>query len=355
MSEAQQEATRAGPPAATPAPPAADRRSQRAVLAAVVLAVLALVAVAGLAWWGERTMREAARTAGRAAAQAADSGEALTRIEGALARQQAELEALTGRLAKAEQATQQALQRRAADSARVVRLWRLAEVEYLVQAADERLTLAADPRAAARALALAADRLAGASGSAETALRAAVLDARERVAAVPMPDLQALVLEVAAVRDAAGRLQAPGLEAPEAQAKADAKPPAPAGDWRAALHAFWRDLRSLVEVERLDDSQALMLGARGRRLLALSLRGELEAARLAALQRAPGAWRASLEAADALLERYFPADDPQVARVRARLRELAGRPLVPGPAPDLGPLLAQVRAVRESAAGEPGS
>lgn len=349
MTEAEQQSTKAGPPAPV------DSGAGRLPLAALAVAVLALLAVGVLAWWGERSVREAVREASEAVTRASESTTALTRIEGALERQQAQLQALAQRLAKAEEATRRALERRAADSARAVRLWRLAEVEYLVQAADERLTLAADPRAAERALALAAERLAAAAGRTETALRAAVIDARERVAAVTVPDVQALVLEVAAVRAAAQRLPIPGLEPPPVAASSEAAPAAQRGDWRGALRALWQDLKGLVAVERLDDSQALMLGARGRRLLSLALGAELEAARLAALQRAPGAWRAALTAARELLERYYVLDDPEVQRLRARLEELAARPLEPGPLPDLGPLLAQVRAARETAGEEPES
>lgn len=198
--------------------------------------------------------------------------------------------------------------------------WLLAEAEYLLRLANQRLQLSGDSRAAAQLLA-----------SADTILRElddpALYPVREALAAELAAlqgssgfDLEGAYLQLQGLADAAESLAV--YEAPSYQAE-----PQPARDasWQEGLKAgferAWAKLRSYVRIRQHDEKFKAELAPEQATALRASLRMMLEQAQLALLAERPALYRRSLDKALAWLERYYPLNDGSQA-LAASLEEL---------------------------------
>lgn len=203
---------------------------------------------------------------------------------------------------------------------------RLDEVEWLLTAAQQRLTLAGDLDGARRAYALAAGLLDGIDDPAYLSLRQTL--AQERAA---------LEAQGADPRlTAAARLDT--LLATLARLPEQPDPDA------APVHAPWwqRLLGRFVEVRRSGDG--LLRTPSERATAQDTLQLEFTLARAALERRDEAAWRAALARAERWLPRLWP-DTPQRRAHAAELRALQALPLRPA-LPVLGSTLSQLRAMR---------
>ena len=197
----------------------------------------------------------------------------------------------------------------------------LTEATDLVALAEQRLGLARDLNGAMAALRLAIARLASGDFPAQRrALQAdlAALDAFHDV------DVASLSAELAALARGAVSLPLAG-PAP----LAPAAPPPAVGGWREVLGAIGASLRGLVEVREADETRDPLLNPAHAALARQQLALDLSAARVAMLQRDAAALHAALTPAIAELDERFLAEDPDVASVLARLRELAMLDIAP--------------------------
>jgi uroporphyrin-3 C-methyltransferase len=230
----------------------------------------------------------------------------------------------------------------------------LAEAEYLVLAAGQRLALEYDVESALAALASADARL-------QTMNHPDLIGIRERLAAdisalrgVELPDTVGLAVFLADIEATAdtlpGRTRVTGT--PVELAPASAVPEAERQGWRGALAAFWQDLIGLVQVRDAELPDDVLFRPEQRDRLREALRLELASARLAVLRRDTENLRASVRLLTDWLERFYDVDAAAVRGLLDRLRGLAGLELRPV-LPEVSASLDAIRAERARVAMVP--
>lgn len=371
MSESPTQAA-AEPSASAPQPSA--RQGRGAAFWLVAPAVLALgVGGAGFAGWLARgygpTAERVQSLSAEAEAKAAEAQSATRALRSELDSLRGALEALRGELAAlrerqsettaAQTELRQGLERLALQPSQARAEWALAEIEYLLLAASERLQVDQNIEAARAALELADQRLRDLDDPRFTPVRERLRADINALAAVEVPDVTGLALQLG---DLLKRLDELPLRA-EAAAPAEAaeapepgpdatQPAAPLPAWRQALEDIWRELRSYVVVRRKEPSDALAFDPGSRALLLDGLRAELMSARLAVLRRDTTNLHASAATVLDALERYFDPADGGVAALRTVLQATAALDL-DTPVPDISGLVVLLRERAEFAPAEP--
>lgn len=211
--------------------------------------------------------------------------------------------------------------------------WVLAEAEYLVLAATQRLALERDIDTAIAALRAADQRLRSADHPDLIPIRDQLIKDIAALEGVNRADVEGLALYLAKTID-----QVDGL--PTKPIAEEVTPFATvrdgeyaAADWRRLGYAIWSDLVDLVEVKDADLPDSVLFDPELRYFLRQNLKLELASARLAVLRRD----RANLEASVGLIKRLFKAyydeNDAGVKSITARLDEavtLELKPELPG-------------------------
>lgn len=193
----------------------------------------------------------------------------------------------------------------------------LAEVEYLLRSATERLALYGDVRTADQALMLADRQLEALDDPVYLSVRQAVAAARLSLEAVESPDKIALT-------EGLGRLQADvaGLPFPGEISIRDAEGHLDTTEDPGIWARFTAALSGLVTVRRRSDEEALV-SLQDKDAVRQGLWLQLEAARLALLREDDAAYAQALQRADGTLNQYFDAEAPAVGRFRERLGRLS--------------------------------
>jgi len=205
---------------------------------------------------------------------------------------QAVIEGDQSRLAAAEQ-------RLAAVSTRNLRATEeldLAEVDYLLRMAQERLVLFGDSRTAAQALLIAGEEVQAFDNPVYLGLSREIALAQQRAAGVITPDFPALYGKLDGLQVLVGSMPLKGADVPEAPASEEAT-----GWWSRLRNAF----TGLVTVRRttaLEDELPLLAD---QALVRQQAWLELEVARLAAMRRDGESWKAALDRITTVLERWF--------------------------------------------------
>lgn len=368
MSEERQPSSVPAPSGGQSAARAAARptRGRGAVFWLLAPAALALLlgALAFFAWVERAYLPGASAVEQRASEAQARVQEALGEaraLRGEVQSVRAEVESLrsaleSGREQQAALAAEQAELRQAvgalAAGPREARArWALAEVEFLLRAAAQRLQLERDVASARAALELADQRLSELDDPRYTPVREALAADLTALAGVQMPEVTGLALELAELTRQLGALPlrseaaaAPAAVAPEA---AEAPASQPAG-WRQALSAVWQALRSYVVVRRKDPADELAFDPAARQLLVEGLRAELMSARLAVLRRDSANLRASAALVTERLQGAFDTGDARVSHALEVLRSAATAEL-DAPLPNLAGTLELLRRSAEAA------
>ena len=339
-------------PAAVAAPP---RRGFSSFIA--WLALLLVLALAGAAGWSvlELQRREAAlvnrlqELEGRAGEKGASvaaleelqaSSQALQRrLDAALADLQRDsagraqlLQALETRLAEQDAALEQQRSQLTRQGETLSRIdasdresWLLAEVEYLLRLANQRLIMTGDV-AAARAL---LDNVDGILRDLDDAalhpVRAAVASDLAALRAVPEVDVEGIYLRLGALLEQAGELailRLPG-EQQELQPPPQPRQEAAPGDWQQQLQQGWESalhkLSDYLTIRRRDVPVEALMDPRWEGLVRQNLRMLLEQARVALLSGNQSLYRESLERARYWVTEFFQSDE---ATARSMAREI---------------------------------
>jgi uroporphyrin-3 C-methyltransferase len=188
----------------------------------------------------------------------------------------------------------------------------LAEVDYLLRLAGERLQLFADPAAADRALEVADRHLAAIDDPAYFGVRQKIAASRQSLAQVQAPDHPRMSAELHEIQAAIAAWPFAGAPEPAPGSRVDAEP------------GWWDDLKStlasLVTVRRsAPDERALSLEDQD--YLRQRVWLQLEIAHLSLLRRDQQAFRAALARAQDSLAAWFDAED---AAVRSASLAIAG-------------------------------
>jgi len=232
--------------------------------------------------------------------------------------------------------------------------WQRAEIQRSLEATAEQLQLTGNVAGALAALQTVDARLAALDKPQFNAVRRAVSRDMAKLKAMPSFDLSGAALRLddainavdtlplvssAQPLDAEVAAQMPHAASSKstknarARATAASEPavstPANAG-WSAGVRAWWGrlwgdvrgELGQIVQVRRVDQTEALLLSSDQAWFLRENLKLRLMNARLALLSRNDAVFRADLGRADTLLARYFDTQSSRVATVQNQLAQV---------------------------------
>ena len=223
--------------------------------------------------------------------------------------------------------------------------WVLAECEYLILAATQRLVLERDVATASAALSAADQRLRNVNHPVMTALREKLALDLQALAAVPQPDIEGLSLKFAAQIRKLEILHTKPIAEVDASFSDSRQAPVLSDNWRSAVRAMWDDILGLVEIKDDELPDGVLFDPKLRSVLEQNLKLELSSARLALLQRDTTNYRIAIEIVQQALERYFDPDDAAVKSLSAMLLDVRSVELAPA-LPDISSSLDAVRAAR---------
>ena len=186
--------------------------------------------------------------------------------------------------------------------------WLLAEAQYLLRLANQRLIMA-DDVVAAKALLLSADSiLVEMEDVSLHEVRAAVAADLAAVRAVPKRDIQGIYLNLAALIEQAGKLVI--FQLPE---DAERAPVEPAENWQARLQQGYEEallkLSDYVIIRRRDVPIEALMDPQWEGLVRQNLRMLLEQAQVALLSGNQVLFRESLSRANHWVAEFFEADE----------------------------------------------
>jgi len=197
--------------------------------------------------------------------------------------------------------------------------WLLAEAQYLLRLANQRMIMAGDT-VAAQALLSSADRvLRELDDVGLHAVRGAVATDLAAVRAVPTIDVEGIYLRLAALVEQAGKLVIFQLPERELQPRPDAAAP----DWQARLQQGYEDaltkLSDYVIIRRRDVPVQALIDPQWEGLVRQNLRMLLEQAQVALLSGNQSLYSESLQRAQHWVGEFFESDE---AAARAMAREI---------------------------------
>ncbi|HRP24559.1 uroporphyrinogen-III C-methyltransferase, partial [Thauera sp.] len=325
------------PPPAGAASEAAEPGRSPAAWWALLLALIA-IAAAGWALWQARETQIGAITLREELAQRLSEGETIaTEARGIVRQQQEVIASLQGKLgvldAKVEATEGQAaaLEAMYQEFSRTREDGVLAEVEQAVALAAQQLQIAGNVGAALIALQEAEARLAIHDRGQLAGLRRALASDIDELKLQPVLDVSGLSLRLERLLERADALplafegQLP-IEAAVGRDLATGDSGGLAG-WMAGAWRFtqalaadvWHEVRTLVRVERLDQTEPVLLAPAQNTFLRENLKIRLLTARLALLARDGRTYEADLAQARVWMERFFNLRDE---RVQAALNEI---------------------------------
>lgn len=235
--------------------------------------------------------------------------------------------------------------------------WALAEIEHLLIIATQEVSLNADVNTALAAMQSANARLKDMSDPALLNIRSQVLADINSLKSVNAVDIPGMAMYMADIINRVQQLPLKKSQASAPRRDAGAGNPEGAGQaslWKRLLRTVWHELKGLVVISREKDAGVLSLVPRQRYYLYQNLRMELDAARLAILQRDTDNLRASLELVQDWLGKYFDVNDVSVANIMDSLKRMSKVTLRPR-LPDISSSLETLRAyIKQRATPEPG-
>ncbi|HWX10662.1 MAG TPA: fused uroporphyrinogen-III synthase HemD/membrane protein HemX [Trinickia sp.] len=312
------------------------RRRGGGVLLWLVVVLVACAAGVGAYALNRKLDRLDARMAARQQAIDAQTAELRLKTDQALSTVHdidAQFAQLQGKLADAQTA-QQALQKQYDDLARNRDDWTFAEVEQMLSTASEQLQLTGNTQLALFALQSADTRLAALASPQALVVRRAIAQDIDKLKAVPTADLPGLAIKLDDAIEGVDELPLLG-EAPVAHPVPASGVSAAAGAsavaageprwkawWRMATAAAGVELRSLVEVRRIDNADAMLSSPDQGRFVRENVKLRLLSARVALLSRNQATLKSDLHAADAALARYFDGAAKRTQTVRELVKEV---------------------------------
>lgn len=282
---------------------AQTRNTSQLLWGAIIILLVLLIASIGWFYW-QLTQQQQAELAARAKVQGQ-----FAELDNRAGLHGQQLERLQTQQQTQSDKLQQLLDREAMSSDDLMRTWRLQEIHYLLNIANQRALLAHDVAGARKALEMADEQIQMMSDYRLHPLRALI--AEEVMALDALADLDkdgmALKLQAAAKRVQSLRVK----KGPEVDNDNPAEATSPASDsnWKQALGDIWQQLRSLVVIRHDQSGQAAVLVPEQRYFLYQNLRLQLESARLALLNANNASYQHSLQTAMNWLEQYFIGDE----------------------------------------------
>jgi uroporphyrin-3 C-methyltransferase len=266
----------------------------------------------------------------------------LGNIQGQSGEDKASMSALQGSVRSLEQrlsATESGLATVAASSQNSSVELDIAEIDFLLRVANERLHLFADPSAADLALQAADVQIEALNDPMFLSVRQRLASARQDLAAVPRVDRVQLSARLSDMQS-----EVPGLPfRGEATAQPEPVLAEDAGWWESLKHT----LSSLVTVRRRVPEDQSLLSLDDKDYLRQGLWLQLESSRLALMRNDAGAYGASLGRVNDTLEQFFHNGSSEVQALLLEVAALKEVNIAPA-MPDISAPWTQLRQLRDS-------
>ena len=218
----------------------------------------------------------------------------------------------------------------------------LAEIDYVLRLAQERLELFADTRTAGQALAIASQQLAAFNNPLYVGLQQDIAAARLKLADVNEPDYTSIFASL-------DSLQLSVMALPFKDAPSTEKGALPPGETTRGETSWWERIKQalsgLVTVRRDSEIANSIPVFADQDLIRQHAWLELEIARLAALRRDQLSWTATLNRFAATLAHWFEPTSQATRDALAQLGELQHQDIDPA-MPDISAPLAALQALR---------
>ncbi len=207
--------------------------------------------------------------------------------------------------------------------------WILAEAEYLVLAATQRLALERDVDTALAAMRAADQRLRSVDHPDLIPIRDQLIKDITTLEGVNRTDIEGLALYFANAIDTVDGLPTKPIAEESTPFGSVREGEYEAKDWRKLVYAIFSDLVELVEVKDAELPDSVLFDPELRYFLQQNLKLELASARLAVLRRDDENLRASAALVKRQLEAYYDVTNAGVSAIIARLDEAAALELDP--------------------------
>jgi uroporphyrin-3 C-methyltransferase len=189
-------------------------------------------------------------------------------------------------------------------------LWTLAEVESLLNIANQRVLLAKDATGGLEALELADKLVMGLNDFRLHPLRDLIAQEKLALSASPQPDVEGIALQILSAINEVDSLQvlmAPPVELMESDTALDTSLLELEG-WKSMLNSAWSEVKSLVVIRHQQDGKAAVLVPEQRYFLYQNLKLKLETLQFALLTQNQAVFNQSASDAMTWLETYFTGD-----------------------------------------------
>lgn len=322
-------------------PPASDNSPKSSVLP-LIIALLALGLAIGLAVSAYFTWHQVQQLAGeRGGIESGVSERISERIQPlkasldnfdqildttrqTLEKDQLQLQTRISQLGKDQQSVGNRLNVLATLMGRSERGWTLAEVEYLLRIANQRLQLQRDLKTAGQALDAADERLRELADPHYLSVREQIARDLDAIQAVPIVDRDGLSAKLGVALQNIDKLSVAGThyEPVARTGTADVETEAATRSIDDLITLVWKSLSELFRLREHDQPVEPMLPPDHEYFLRENLGLQLAAARLALLRNDAAQYRSVLETASRWLHRYFDKDSAAVQQLTAELEQL---------------------------------
>jgi uroporphyrin-3 C-methyltransferase len=219
----------------------------------------------------------------------------------------------------------------------------LAEVEQTLLIASQQLQLAGNLKAALIALEAADSRLQRADSAQFAALRRAVRRDIERLRSMPYVDVAGMSLRLEALDQEVDSFPLAMHERPAEENPVAVQPDE--GALARLAREAWRDVRSLVRIERIEPEAVPLVSPSQAFFLRENLRLRLMSARVALLAHQGDSFKTDTRDAADWLQRYFATSDRRVGQALTALGQLAAADVTVD-VPDISGSLEAVRSAK---------
>lgn len=224
--------------------------------------------------------------------------------------------------------------------------WMVAEAEYLLRLANNRLTLARDTATARAALVLADQRLRDTRDPGWNGVRAQIARDISALDNARLPDIAGLSARLSALAAEVPKLKLAGTTlggvARRPADRADTATPRGKRSWNTLLDDLWAGFKQTVRIRRNDKPVQAMLPPEQQFFLYQNLRLYLESARLAVARGDRKLYSDSLDTVLKWLNSYFDPNDAHSRALRKAVSELHAIDVAP-PLPDISGSLRALR------------
>ena len=288
-----------------------DKKSKTTLIWLVIVAVL-VINTAGLYWlWNQQNLlsvgvsQQLSQTQNKASGDVKQLKQLIQKEKSNTKQQLATFQTAQNKFSDDLTALQDSQQ---LTSGSVQKHWALAEVQYLLNIANQRILFARDVAGAQAALTLADERVKTISDYRLHPLRALIAEELLTLESVADIDVEGMALQLQSALNNVDKLQL--ITNPSDNNIVDESAEQNLQDWQTVADQAWQEIKSMVVIRHQQDGAAtVVLVPEQRYFLYQNLKLKLETARFALLQGKASVFDASLKSAAQWLEQYFSGDE----------------------------------------------